>query len=159
MAGVALAERVVEKYLLPARRDNALERQWQLDIRLPAERKLESLQGVQLFIRRQSKIEAGNAIGRFGEMLNYRAGRKRSQGPVPRCAVAGPTGPRPVATVNRGWQGQGMGNTAHVEIVRQVIESVLVFQDERQLPHQTRVFEVIGEIRISLRDKQRIIIG
>ena len=52
MAGVALAERVVEKYCLSAARYDALERQRQFDVLLPAQRQLEGLQRIELECRR-----------------------------------------------------------------------------------------------------------
>ncbi len=50
-----------------------------------------------------------------------------------------------------------MGHAAHVEVVRQVVEAVLVLQDQRKLAHQARVLEVPGERRDGLGDEQRVV--
>ncbi|MEX2050223.1 MAG: hypothetical protein WD944_03160 [Steroidobacteraceae bacterium] len=50
-----------------------------------------------------------------------------------------------------------MWHAAHVELVRQVVKSVLVLEDEREFPHQFRVLEIPGQILIRLGHEQPVV--
>src|SRR2546425_978180 len=76
MADIALAERVVEEDLLPSLGHRALEPEGQREVLLPPQGQLERLQGVELLIRGQAKVDARNPMQGLGEMLNHRAGRE-----------------------------------------------------------------------------------
>src|SRR3989449_6783720 len=76
MADIALADRVVEEDLLPSLGYGALEPEGQREVLLPPQGQLEGLQGVELLIRGQAKVDARNPMQGLGEMLNHRAGRE-----------------------------------------------------------------------------------
>jgi hypothetical protein len=79
VAQVALAEPVIKEDLLPALWDGPDEREWQREVLLATQGKLEGLERVQLRIRRESKVNAGDAIQRLGEMLDDRPGGEGTQ--------------------------------------------------------------------------------
>src|SRR2546428_12376406 len=101
MADIALAERVVEEDLLPSLGHRALEPEGQREVLLPPQGQLERLQGVELLIRGQAKVDARNPMQGLGEMLNHRAGREGPEWSVPRRPVPGPPGPRPSRALHR----------------------------------------------------------
>ena len=50
-----------------------------------------------------------------------------------------------------------MGHAAQVEVVGQVIETVLVLEDEPEFPHQFWLLKVFPEVRVKLSHKKRIV--
>mgnify|MGYP001607958262 CR=1 FL=1 len=157
VAQVALAERVVEEDLLAAFGDDALERQRQAEVLLAAEGELERLERIQLLIGREPEVHAGDAVQGLGEVLDDGAGGERAQRPVARCAVAGPAGARTLQARHRGAQRKHMRHSAHDKFVLKVVEAVEVFEDQAELAHEPRVFEVFLKCRVELRDEQSIV--
>jgi hypothetical protein len=79
VAQVALAEPVIEEDFLPALRYGPDEREWQREILLAAQGKLEGLERVQFRIRRESEVHPGDPIQRLGEVLDDRPGGEGTQ--------------------------------------------------------------------------------
>ena len=119
---------------------------------------MKCLQGIQFFIGGQTKVDACNPLRRFGEVLDHGASGKRPQRTVSRGAIARPAGAGTVPAVNRRFHCQRMRHAAHVEIVIQVVEAILIFDNHCELPHQQRILEIDREVGVEFGDKQRIVI-
>ena len=103
------------------------------------------------------RLDACNAVEPSGEMLNDGARGKRSQRPVAWCAVAGPSGARSVRARYRRGERQHVRYAAQVEVVVEIVEPVLIFQDQAAFPHLRRLLEVLGQCTLPLGDEQWVV--
>src|SRR2546421_3057652 len=158
MAEVAFAELVVEKDLLAPLGHRALEPQGQHEVLLPPQGQLEGLERVELILRGQAEIDTGDTVQGLREMLNDRAGRKGPERSISRRPVSGPpcTGPR--RAVHGGPQTQHVRYSPHHERILQVGESIQIFANQPELPHQRRILEVLLQGRVEFGDEEGIVL-
>src|SRR5204863_8665732 len=85
-------------------------------------------------------------------------GSRRHGRTTPRCADSGPrcTGPSGAAP---GWpQSEQVRDSPHDELVHQVCESIQIFENEPELPHQRRILEVLLQGREEFADEEGIVL-
>ena len=52
-----------------------------------------------------------------------------------------------------------MRNAALNEGIVEVAEAIKVLDDQSEFPHQPRILEIFGQIRVGFGDEQRIVVG
>src|SRR5438094_8257459 len=158
MAEVAFAELLVEEDRLAPLGHRALEPQGQYQVLLPPQGQLEGLERVELLVRGQAEIDTGDAVQGLREMLNDRAGRKGPERSIPRCAVSGPPCTGPSGAVHGGPPTEHMRDSPHHERVLQVGESIQIFENQPELPHQRRILEALLQGRVEFGDEEGIVL-